>query len=181
MPTNSTKPSLLSATLYPKLITNRACALGCTAVLIKAHHTTHAKMVSWSVCRLCYSMILLHAGRVYDTLRESCQPSRVSPPRCDVARDRPLLHCLVFCVSFWTHSTLRTCIALMIVLYGWAFSRRLPDYSSVVPLTDFIRFEVTSTKFSRHLVKELLISLWSALFMGFGSLFLLLWVGIYVW
>jgi hypothetical protein len=29
-------------------------------------------------------------------------------------------------------------------------------------------------------VKELLISLWSALFLGFGLLFLLLWVGIYV-
>lgn len=42
------------------------------------------------------------------------------------------------------------------------------------------RHEVTSTKFSRYLLKELLISLWSALFMGFGTLFLLLWVGIYV-
>lgn len=44
----------------------------------------------------------------------------------------------------------------------------------------FFVYEVTSTKFSRYLVKELLISLWSALFLGFGLLFLLLWVGIYV-
>lgn len=47
-------------------------------------------------------------------------------------------------------------------------------------LTDVTRYEVTSTKFSRNLFKELLISLWSALFLGFGVLFLLLWVGIYV-
>ena len=44
----------------------------------------------------------------------------------------------------------------------------------------FFVYEVTSTKFSRNLLKELLISLWSALFLGFGALFLLLWVGIYV-
>ena len=41
-------------------------------------------------------------------------------------------------------------------------------------------YEVTSTKFSRTLPKELLLSLWSALFLGFGITFLLLWVGIYV-
>ncbi|CAI8038567.1 Transmembrane protein 258 [Geodia barretti] len=39
---------------------------------------------------------------------------------------------------------------------------------------------VTSTKFSRDLFKELLVSLWSAIFLGFGVLFLMLWVGIYV-
>ena len=47
-------------------------------------------------------------------------------------------------------------------------------------LDSAISYEVTSTKFSRSIVKELLISLWSALFLGFGVLFLLLWVGIYV-
>ena len=44
----------------------------------------------------------------------------------------------------------------------------------------FFVYEVTSNKFSRNLIKELLISLWSAMFLGFGILFLLLWVGIYV-
>lgn len=44
----------------------------------------------------------------------------------------------------------------------------------------FPSYEVTSNKFSRNLIKELLISLWSAMFLGFGILFLLLWVGIYV-
>ena len=45
---------------------------------------------------------------------------------------------------------------------------------------EMFRYEVTSTKFSRNLMKELLISLWSAVFLGFGVLFLMLWVGIYV-
>uniref|UniRef100_A0A8C1RZI2 Dolichyl-diphosphooligosaccharide-protein glycosyltransferase subunit TMEM258 n=1 Tax=Cyprinus carpio TaxID=7962 RepID=A0A8C1RZI2_CYPCA len=43
-----------------------------------------------------------------------------------------------------------------------------------------LRYEVTSTKYTRDLYKELLISLVASLFMGFGVLFLLLWVGIYV-
>ena len=40
--------------------------------------------------------------------------------------------------------------------------------------------QVTSTKFTRELTKELVISGVASLFMGFGTLFLLLWVGIYV-
>ncbi|XP_064399398.1 transmembrane protein 258-like [Halichondria panicea] len=44
----------------------------------------------------------------------------------------------------------------------------------------FFVYEVTSTKFSRNLPKELLLSLWSALFLGFGGTFLLLWVGIFI-
>lgn len=43
-----------------------------------------------------------------------------------------------------------------------------------------ISYEVTSTKYTRDVYKELLISLVASLFMGFGVLFLLLWVGIYV-
>lgn len=45
----------------------------------------------------------------------------------------------------------------------------------------FFVYEVTSTKFTRDVFKELLVSLVAAIFMGFGALFLLLWVGIYVW
>lgn len=45
----------------------------------------------------------------------------------------------------------------------------------------FFVYEVTSTKYTRDVYKELLISLVASLFMGFGVLFLLLWVGIYVW
>ncbi|KAF6025256.1 TMEM258 [Bugula neritina] len=44
----------------------------------------------------------------------------------------------------------------------------------------FFVYEVTSTKFTRDLTKELLVSLVASLFMGFGVMFLLLWVGIYV-
>ncbi|XP_054274164.1 transmembrane protein 258 [Macrosteles quadrilineatus] len=44
----------------------------------------------------------------------------------------------------------------------------------------FFVYEVTSTKFTRDLFKELLVSLVAAIFSGFGILFLLLWVGIYV-
>merc|ERR1712142_1361796 len=44
----------------------------------------------------------------------------------------------------------------------------------------FFVYEVTSTKFARDLMKELIVSLVASVFMGFGILFLLLWVGIYV-
>lgn len=44
----------------------------------------------------------------------------------------------------------------------------------------FFVYEVTSTKFTRDIFKELVISLVAAIFSGFGVLFLLLWVGIYV-
>jgi ABC-type Mn2+/Zn2+ transport system permease subunit len=46
--------------------------------------------------------------------------------------------------------------------------------------TWFFVYEVTSTKYTRDIYKELLISLVASLFMGFGVLFLLLWVDIYV-
>ncbi|XP_052708644.1 transmembrane protein 258-like [Crassostrea angulata] len=44
----------------------------------------------------------------------------------------------------------------------------------------FFVYEVTSNKFTRDLSKELLVSLVASVFMGFGVVFLLLWVGIYV-
>ncbi|XP_050431817.1 uncharacterized protein LOC126840241 [Adelges cooleyi] len=44
----------------------------------------------------------------------------------------------------------------------------------------FFVYEVTSTKFTRSLKKELSISFVAAIFTGCGLLFLLLWVGIYV-
>ena len=44
----------------------------------------------------------------------------------------------------------------------------------------FFVYEVTSTKFTREVVKEILISLVASVFMGLGTMFLLLWVGIYV-
>ena len=45
----------------------------------------------------------------------------------------------------------------------------------------FFVYEVTSTKFTREMPKELLISVVASIFMGLGSHFLILWVGIYVW
>ena len=44
----------------------------------------------------------------------------------------------------------------------------------------FFVYEVTSTKFTREVVKEILFSIVASIFMGFGTLFLILWVGIYV-
>ncbi|CAH0382780.1 unnamed protein product [Bemisia tabaci] len=44
----------------------------------------------------------------------------------------------------------------------------------------FFVYEVTSAKANRDLLKELVVSLVAAIFSGFGILFLLLWVGIYV-
>uniref|UniRef100_A0A915I271 Dolichyl-diphosphooligosaccharide-protein glycosyltransferase subunit TMEM258 n=1 Tax=Romanomermis culicivorax TaxID=13658 RepID=A0A915I271_ROMCU len=44
----------------------------------------------------------------------------------------------------------------------------------------FFVYEVTSSKYSRNLLKELAMAVVAAVFMGFGLLFLMLWVGIYV-
>jgi len=44
----------------------------------------------------------------------------------------------------------------------------------------FFVYEVTSTKYTRALIKELLVSAVAAVFLGFGTVFLMLWVGIYV-
>ncbi|CAF1239981.1 unnamed protein product [Adineta steineri] len=44
----------------------------------------------------------------------------------------------------------------------------------------FFVYEVTSTKYTRDWKKELLIALVASFFLGYGGLFLLLWVGIYV-
>ncbi|KAL3882002.1 hypothetical protein ACJMK2_028383 [Sinanodonta woodiana] len=44
----------------------------------------------------------------------------------------------------------------------------------------FFVYEVTSNKFNRDIFKELLVALVASVFMGFGVLFLLLWVGIFV-
>lgn len=44
----------------------------------------------------------------------------------------------------------------------------------------FFVYEVTATKKTRAVMKELVISIVAATFMSFGLLFLLLWVGIYV-
>lgn len=44
----------------------------------------------------------------------------------------------------------------------------------------FFVYEVTSNKYTRDLFKEFTIAFTAAIFAGFGTLFLLLWVGIYV-
>lgn len=44
----------------------------------------------------------------------------------------------------------------------------------------FFIYEVTSTKYTGDIYKELLTSSVASLFMGFGVLFLLLWIGINV-
>ena len=74
----------------------------------------------------------------------------------------------------------------IMVTVNWTDWTRLPTgywqwYIRWCSLTPFPRYEVTSNKFSRSLMKELLVALWASLFLGFGVLFLLLWVGIYVW
>ena len=40
--------------------------------------------------------------------------------------------------------------------------------------------QVTSTKVTRELTKELVLASVASVFMGFGTLFLMLWTGIYV-
>lgn len=44
----------------------------------------------------------------------------------------------------------------------------------------FFVYEVTSNKYTRSLAKEVVVATLAAAFLGFGSVMLLLWVGIYV-
>ncbi|CAI4231549.1 unnamed protein product [Auanema sp. JU1783] len=44
----------------------------------------------------------------------------------------------------------------------------------------FLVYEVTSNKYTRNIVKEISMAAFSSILLGVGSLFLLLWVGIYV-
>ncbi|GMS79305.1 hypothetical protein PENTCL1PPCAC_1480, partial [Pristionchus entomophagus] len=44
----------------------------------------------------------------------------------------------------------------------------------------FFVYEVTSNKYTRSLAKEIAVAALAAAFLGVGSVFLLLWVGIYV-
>uniref|UniRef100_A0A5S6QZA8 Dolichyl-diphosphooligosaccharide-protein glycosyltransferase subunit TMEM258 n=1 Tax=Trichuris muris TaxID=70415 RepID=A0A5S6QZA8_TRIMR len=44
----------------------------------------------------------------------------------------------------------------------------------------FFVYEVTGNKFTRNLLKEVMLALVASAFVGVGALFLLLWVGIYV-
>ncbi|CAF1367049.1 unnamed protein product [Adineta ricciae] len=44
----------------------------------------------------------------------------------------------------------------------------------------FFVYEVTGTKYTRNWKKELIIALAASVFLGYGGLFLLLWVGIFV-
>ncbi|KAI6654198.1 Protein NEF1 [Oopsacas minuta] len=53
-------------------------------------------------------------------------------------------------------------------------------FFGVFLLAYFFVYEVTSNKFTRSLLKELMIGLVSSVFLASGVLFLLLWVGIYV-
>uniref|UniRef100_A0A8C2W052 Dolichyl-diphosphooligosaccharide-protein glycosyltransferase subunit TMEM258 n=1 Tax=Chinchilla lanigera TaxID=34839 RepID=A0A8C2W052_CHILA len=55
----------------------------------------------------------------------------------------------------------------------------LPQLTRVL-LAISMFFTVTSTKYTRDIYTELLISLEASLFVGFGVFFLLLWIGIYV-
>ncbi|CAB3397814.1 unnamed protein product [Caenorhabditis bovis] len=44
----------------------------------------------------------------------------------------------------------------------------------------FMINQISATKFSRNIVREVALATTASFFLGFGTLFLLLWVGIYV-
>eukprot|EP00897_Mesotaenium_endlicherianum_P001421 jgi/Mesen1/1306/ME000013S00799 len=50
----------------------------------------------------------------------------------------------------------------------------------LVATAAFFVYEVTTSKFSRSLGQELLTGGIASVFLGFGTLFLLLWTGVYV-
>ncbi|BBN17128.1 transmembrane protein 258 [Marchantia polymorpha subsp. ruderalis] len=50
----------------------------------------------------------------------------------------------------------------------------------LVSTASFFIYEVTTSKFNRSLGREIATGGLASLFLGFGSLFLLLWTGVYV-
>ncbi|CAM6087978.1 unnamed protein product [Calypogeia fissa] len=50
----------------------------------------------------------------------------------------------------------------------------------LVSTASFFIYEVTTTKFNRSLVREITTGGVASFFLGFGTLFLLLWTGVYV-
>lgn len=79
----------------------------------------------------------------------------------------------------WLHQA-RKPLAHTILLRVMLGNSLHPTVCHRFSLTALPSYEVTSTKYTRDIYKELLISLVASLFMGYGVLFLLLWVGIYV-
>ena len=79
--------------------------------------------------------------------------------------------------AFFPHLTLLL-MAIGLFFTAWFFVYQVGHYFYIV--ISFVFLQVTSTKFTREIMKELVISAVASLFMGFGTLFLLLWVGIYV-
>ena len=116
------------------------------------------------------TVALLAGAGNYDEIHQPGEPGRFPPPDRGAAGHRDVLHSLVLCVSFvWP----------VIDLPDTRTSVCKQTHTHILNSTPF-RYEVTSTKYTRDVYKELLISLVASLFMGFGVLFLLLWVGIYV-
>ena len=81
---------------------------------------------------------------------------------------------LQFLTAIWNDN-----IYIDISLDAYTMVRENLNFVQRISLTKN-RYEVTSNKFTRDLSKELLVSLVASVFMGFGVVFLLLWVGIYV-
>lgn len=85
--------------------------------------------------------------------------------------------------SYYPHLTI-SLVGLGLFFMAWFFvyevSVGLPAGGDVWRPLTVPRVQVTSTKYTRNLLKELLVSSLAAVFLGFGSVFLLLWVGIYV-
>ena len=71
-------------------------------------------------------------------------------------------------------------MAIGLFFTAWFFVYQVGHKVHFYILISLVFLQVTSTKFTREIMKELVISAVASLFMGFGTLFLLLWVGIYV-
>ena len=80
--------------------------------------------------------------------------------------------------SNFPHFTVSLCgLGLLFMAYFLVYE--VCTHFFTTPTMDY-PVQVTESKQTRSLLKELSIALIAAVFLGFGSLFLLLWVGIYV-
>lgn len=96
---------------------------------------------------------------------------------------------LIICLSLFLLDSILECLLILgefMSFRGCLFYLCLAQFlwknwtGTNISLIEF-SYEVTSTKFARDLKKELVVSFVASIFMGFGVLFLLLWVGIFVW
>ena len=142
-------------------------------------------MVSFLISRILFCSSLPQYNPFYSTVLTLLYPTLPYPT---LPYPTLLYSTLLYSTLLYSYSTLlllnsTVCCSFLfhfIPIYLPLLLYNLYSVICFMTLTLNYSYEVTSSKFTRDLYKELLVALVASLFLGFGILFLLLWVGIYL-